>query len=162
MKELAFVLGAFITAFMAFAWMGLPLFIYALRKERNGTTPPLLSLFSLSSVPAMLEARTVDEFIQNLADGLKRGAYAAIMGNMRKLLLDVKRHRGGYPADIDELKSFVMSQLRYQIEHSAIRESVETGKFRELAQHAVLTDVMQDIYMNDCKTARAEAMRRSV
>jgi hypothetical protein len=164
MKEIAFMIGAIVVGFMTFTMMGLPLFIYALLYERTpaGVALRVPNIFSWSSIPAMLEARTVDEFVQNLVDEPKRGAYAGIMSNMRKLLLDIKRHRIAYPADIDELKTFVLSQLRYYIERSAVRESVETGKFRELAQQAVLTDIMQDIYMNDCKLARAEAMRRAV
>jgi hypothetical protein len=84
------------------------------------------------------------------------------MGTMRKLMLDVRKHRTTYPANIDELKAFVLAQLRYNLEHCPARDSVETSKFRELAEQELIADIMQNIYIEDCRRASEEAMRRLV
>ena len=150
--------GFTVVTIAAIMWVGLPWFIVGLIKRQDKATQPL-SMFSLSSVPAMLESHTVYEFIQGLKNTDKRSAYDSVMSNMRKLLMDIKKHRTAYPADIEELRAFVLSQLRFNIGHSPVVNSMETPKFRELAQQFVLTEVMQDIYMADCK-ASCEAARR--
>lgn len=151
-------LGFALTTFCAFAWMGLPFFVMGLLRRRKGVVQKL-SVFSLSSVPAIMESRTVYEFIQSLKDEGKVGAYNAVMGNMRRLLLDIKKHRQSYPAEIEALKTFVLSQLRYNIEHSPACGSLETPRFRDLAEIFVLAEVMQNIYMADCKASRDAAAR---
>lgn len=157
---LLLILGFAMVIFASFVWMGLPIFILALLKgEGNLRQAVKLSAFSMSSIPVILESRTVYEFIQTLPDQAKAAAFNDIMSNMRKLLLDIKKHRATYPADIEGLKLFVLSQLRFNIERSPARSSLETAKFRELAELFVLTEVMQDIYMADCKASREAAYR---
>lgn len=119
-----------------------------------------MSPFSLSSVPAVLESRTVYEFIQSLKDEAKAGAYDQVMSNMRKLLLDIKKHRQAYPAEIEDLRTFALSQLRYNIEHSPAHDSLETAKFRDLAEQYVLMEVMHEIYIADCKASRTKLPNR--
>jgi len=157
MKYLLIGVGFAAVSFCSFLWLGLPWFILVLLHRHKR---PIVSAFSFSSVPAIMGARTVYEFIQCLKDEPKRAAYDEVMGTMRKLLMDIKKHRAIYPADIDELKRFMLSQLRYNIEHSAIYAALETTKFRDLAEKFVLTDIMQDIYMADCKASRASLPRR--
>lgn len=156
MEYLLIGVGFAAVSFCSFLWLGLPWFIIALLNRPKRAT---VSVFSFSSVPAIMGARTVYEFIQGLKDEPKRGAYDEIMSTMRKLLMDIKKHRVTYPADIDELKRFVLSQLRFNIERSSIYAAIETAKFRDLAELFVLTDVMQDIYMADCKASRASLRR---
>ena len=157
-----FLIGVGFTAvtFCSIMWVGLPWFVFGLMR-RAKQVPLQLSVFSLSSVPAIMDSRTVYEFIQSLRNVDKRGAYDAVMSVMRKLLLDIKKHRDAYPSDIDELKAFMLSQLRFNIEHSPVHNSLETGKFRDLAQNFVLREVMSDIYVSDCKASRV-ALRRNV
>ena len=163
MEYLLIGIGAAATSFCAILWMGLPWFLIAILRKRiaGAKYRTHVSAFSLSSLPAIAGARTVYEFIQGLGDADKRGVYNDVMGNMRKLLMDIKRHRTAYPAAIEELKKFVLIQLRYNIEHSAIREAFETSKFRDLAEVFVLTEVMQDIYTADCKASRSPLGRMS-
>jgi len=134
MELLLIGFGFALVTFMAFVWMGL----------------------SLSSVPAVLESRTVYEFIQTLKDEGKVGAFNQVMSNVRKLLLDIKKHRQAYPEEIEDLKVFTLSQLRYNIEHSPVKNSLETAKFRELAEQFVLMEVMHEIYVADCKASRTK------
>jgi hypothetical protein len=156
MESLMIGFGFALVTFMAFTWMGLPFMVIALFR---GPRVQRMSTFSLSSVPAVLEARTVDEFIQTLKDDGKRGAYNQVWSNMRKLLMDIKKHRAAYPAEIEDLKAFALTQLRYNIEHSPARDSLETGKFRELAEQAVMMEVMHEIFVADCKAARTKLPR---
>jgi hypothetical protein len=151
--------GFALTTFMAFVWMGLPFLVIAII---NGPKERQLSAFSLSSMPAVINSRTVEEFIQTLKDDDKRGAYNQVWSNMRKLMLDVKKHRDAYPADIEDLRAFALTQLWYNIEHSPARESLETGKFRDLAEQATMMEVMHDIYMADCKASRTKLPNRLV
>jgi len=144
-------LGFGAALYCGFRWQGSQRFVNALLQGFKLLKPPAQSL---------LKPRTVYEFIQGTKDDAKRGAYAALMGNMRKLLLDIYRHRAGYPADIDELKGFILSQLRYNLERSPVCGAAETGKFRDLAENFVLTETMQKIYMADCKASREAAAQR--
>lgn len=153
MELLLIGFGFAVTVFMAFVWMGLPALVLAIAK---GPRERKLSVFSLSSVPAVLESRTVYEFIQTLKDEAKTSAYGQVMSNMRKLLMDIKKHRQAYPSEIEDLKAFVLSQLRYNIEHSPARDSLETAKFRDLAEQFVLIEVMHEIYVADCKASRTK------
>ena len=157
-----FLIGVGFSAvvFCSIMWVGLPWFVLGLI-QRAKQAPLQLSVFSLSSVPAIMDSRTVYEFIQSLKNVDKRGAYDAIMSTMRKLLMDIKKHRDAYPKDIDELKAFMLSQLRFNIERSPVHNSLETNKFRDLAQNFVLRSVMDDIYTADCKASRT-ALHRNV
>jgi hypothetical protein len=157
MMMLIILFGFALTMFMAFMWMGLPFLVAAIIK---GPTERQLSAFSLSSVPAVINSRTVEEFIQTLKNDDKRGAYNQVWSNMRKLLMDITKHRDAYPADINELKAFTLTQLRYNIEHSPVRESMETSKFRDLAEEAVKGEVMHDIHLADCRANRAPIISR--
>jgi hypothetical protein len=157
MELLLIGFGFALTTFMAFAWMGLPFLVHELIK---GPREQHMSVFSLSSVPAVLESRTVDEFIQTLKDDGKRGAYNQVWSNMRKLLMDIKKHRQAYPAEIEDLRVFALSQLRYNIEHSPVADSLETAKFRDLAEQSVMLEVMHDIYVADCKASRTKLPNR--
>lgn len=147
------VIGFALVTLSTFFWLGVPGTIFAVLAGHSKKTAKL-SMFSLSSVHPILESRTVHEFIQTLPDQAKAAAYDDIMGTLRKLLLDIKKHRGNYPEDINALKQFVMSQLRYNIERSPARSALETAKFRDLAELFCMTEVMQDIYVADCKASR--------
>lgn len=150
--------GAVIASFISFVWGGLPIFLIGLitrpkRVQRYG--------LALSSVPALVNSKTVYEFIQTLRDPERRGEYDQIMSTIRKLLLDIQKNRQQYPEDIEELKVFVLTQLRYNIENSGVRHAVETSKFRDLAEEMIATEVMQTIRVADIKASRAELMRRT-
>ena len=150
--------GFAVVVFCSILWVGLPWFILAWLHP----TTARVSAFSLSSVPAIIGSRTVYEFIQSLKDEPKREAYTAVMSSMRRLLMDIKKHREGYPAEIDDLRAFALSQLRYTIERSPASGAVETSKFRELAEQFVLSEVMQDIYLADCRASRTGRMTRKL
>lgn len=151
----AFV-GMVLMTICTFFWLGLPAALLSIVISGRRKKPATLGTFSLSSVATLLEARTVYEFIQTLPDKAKAAAYNDIMSNLRKLLLDIKKHRAAYPDDIEELRPFVLSQIRYNVEKSPARTALESSKFRELAEVYCLTEVMQDIYMSDCKAARTK------
>jgi hypothetical protein len=153
---LYFMIGVGFAAviFTSIMWVGLPWFVLGLVKRSEKDPAQPMSVFSLNSLPAIMESRTVYEFIQSLKNEDKRGAYDAIMSTMRKLLMDIKKHRTAYPTEITELKAFALTQLRFNIEHSPVCKSLETSRFRELAQHFVQVQIMQDIYMTDCKDSR--------
>lgn len=155
-------IGAALVTIAGFFWMGLPFFIYALITAHKQAPVRQLSMFTISSIPAVLESKSVYEFIQTLADQAKAAAYNEIMSALRKLLLDIKKHRGGYPEDIDALKQFVMNQIRFNIERSPVRTSIETAKFRDLAEMYCLTEVMQEIYVADCKAARSKLPKEAL
>jgi len=150
---LLLILGFALTTFTAWTWMGLPFLLLGLLNKQKQRR---LSMFSLSSMPAMVDSRSVYEFIQALKDTDKRAAYDLIMSNMRKLLLDISKHRAAYPEDITMLKTFVLGQLRENIKRSPAQHSVETNTFRDLAEAFVLNDVMQNIYMADCQASRTK------
>ena len=151
--------GCAAVMFCAEMWVGLPWFLHAYITRPAVPEVKPASLFSLSSVPAIMESRSVYEFIQALKNEEKRSAYDKIMSVMRQLIMDIGKHRAIYPADIDELKTFMLSQLRYNIEHSTVRNCVETDKFRTLAEHFIMTGVMHDIYVADCRASRVALLK---
>lgn len=104
--------------------------------------------------------RTVYELIEGVKNDALRGRYAGVMRLMRALLLDIKKNRANYPAEIETLKTFVLLQLRRNMELLAPGHGAMAQEFRRLAENAVLCEVMQDIYMADCRAAREAASLR--
>lgn len=106
------------------------------------------------------EPCTVYELIERLKDDALRGECAGLMRVMRTLLSDIKKNRSDYPLGIETLRAFVLFQLRSNLARLPASRVSGIRELRRLAEDAVLTVVMQEIYMSDCLEARKAANLR--
>lgn len=88
------------------------------------------SYVSLSSVPAMLDAETVFEYVREIHEESKRIAYVKLLDSTKRLLTELSKRPASYPED---KLTFALGQLKSQIARSPVADSLETIKFRKLA-----------------------------
>lgn len=120
-------------------WAGVPVFLFQVIRKRWTTSSR--SIVSLASLPAMATAVSVDEFINRLPPGPKRGDLAHVMMNMRAILMDISKNRSAYPEGTDDLNRLVQRQLVDLIDHSPSVHTAEMTTFRDLARTWVAGEV---------------------
>lgn len=115
--------------------MGFPFVAYGFyEKFKHGG--PAVSRLSLSSIPAMLiHKKSLGDFIGGITDPQKREAFRKVTGMLNRLLLEIDRHPGAYPADYSD---FVVRQAACSLNELRAGGCVEAAKFisvlrRELA-----------------------------
>lgn len=95
-----------------------------------GHQVPAPSLLSPSSVPAMMSAETVFQYVRGIRNEDKQEEFLKILEQLKRLITEVSKRPEVYPAD---KRTFILGQLRQYISKSRVDTCFETAKFKTLA-----------------------------